>query len=607
MTRLTQKYEAEAAQNMDAYRSKLVRFSMLMHLYTAFMITLALGCIAGMIWFTIYSGRFYSGEIKLFIILLIFVAGILKSLFIIIPKPEGLSLSRAEAPELWAEVDRFVRESKAPPIQEILLDMDANAAAVQSPAWGLFGPNKSYLLLGLPLMKVLSDEELLFVIAHEFGHFSGAHGQIGGKLYRLAVRLEMLRAGGSFQGIHGHFLRWFQARFDAMSFALRRHQEYEADAMAARLTSPAHLRALLRVAVAQERCSEITEGWNQDALKGLPRPQNLILDLMNRVSEPPTMAKLEGLVRRDMTAPTSYDDSHPSWTDRMRAQHQDTASLESNCAFVARAPSQTGASRFLSRLQTPWYVAAERVCFPTVAEQWEKTTSRGSTLRTRREELESSTVPLMPDDQAELLSIRYRLDEPVEADLRNFLQSHPNNALATYLLGSVLADADDASAEQYLLQAAQLDHELAEPAVSRVAQLRSTRGDFQHDDLRDIVVTAAVKGNALEQERDAVPTRNEPYEQHDWSAANVGALRQKLEEQKIKSAYLVRRRISTGYQTILFVVHKALLTSAESSGAISQAITASCDDLPAFSVYCPYEQLGKWQKFLDSLPSGKIL
>ncbi len=110
-----------------------------------------------------------------------------------------------------------------------------NASIRQLPRFGLFGGAVNHLSIGLPLLMALDRRRLLSVLAHEYGHLRGNHGQ--------AERLDLPH-----RGCHGHagrqlpardegvmafasqaFFRWYFPRFAAKTFALARQDEYEAD------------------------------------------------------------------------------------------------------------------------------------------------------------------------------------------------------------------------------------------------------------------------------------------------------------------------------------------------------------------------------------------
>ena len=62
-------------------------------------------------------------------------------------------------------------KAAAPRVHEVLLTNDVNAAVVQVPRLGMFGWQKNYPILGLPLMQLMSPEELKAVLATSSGTF----------------------------------------------------------------------------------------------------------------------------------------------------------------------------------------------------------------------------------------------------------------------------------------------------------------------------------------------------------------------------------------------------------------------------------------------------
>src|SRR5690606_25897917 len=133
---------------------------------------------------------------------------------------------------------------------------------VQVPRLGLFGWQKNYLILGLPLMQLLSLDEFKAVLAHEFGHLSGAHGRFGAWIYRVRTGWARLNEWRQQQRRWGSFVfvpccGWCAPKFAAYSFVQARRQEYEADQLAAEaLGADAIGRALVRLNLKARELSE---------------------------------------------------------------------------------------------------------------------------------------------------------------------------------------------------------------------------------------------------------------------------------------------------------------------------------------------------------------
>src|SRR5262249_54354082 len=104
---------------------------------------------------------------------------VLRSLWVRLEPPAGEVLRRREAPGLFTRVEQLCRRLRAPRVHRVIVTEDFNAAVTQVPRLGVLGWHRNYLLLGLPLLKCLTVEQLEAVLAHELGHLSGGHARLG--------------------------------------------------------------------------------------------------------------------------------------------------------------------------------------------------------------------------------------------------------------------------------------------------------------------------------------------------------------------------------------------------------------------------------------------
>ena len=253
---LVDRLEREAERAPGLYRLKLGAFATLGYFYILGILVLLLGAAAAVV------GAIIAGKtailLKLVIPLVVLMGLVLKSLWVKLEAPKGLSLGRREHPQLFETIEGVRRAARAPTAHQVLLTNDLNAAIVQVPRLGLFGWQKNYLILGLPLLQILSLDEFKAVLAHEFGHLSGAHGRFGAWIYR--VRAGWSRLNDSLQTTEhwGQFLfvpffNWYAPRFAAYSFVQARRQEYEADGLAAQTVGAEPLaNALVRLRLKAE-------------------------------------------------------------------------------------------------------------------------------------------------------------------------------------------------------------------------------------------------------------------------------------------------------------------------------------------------------------------
>lgn len=176
--------------------------------------------------------------------------------------PQGVRLSREDAPGLWELAERSAEAAGTRGPDEIIVDPEFNAAVTeQTKALGLIG-GRRYLIVGLPLLSSFSTGQFRSVIGHEFGHYSESHTRLGALAYRGHVSVQlMLNAFASrrFNPVNWLF-RAYAELFFTVQASVSRTQEFEADQVAARMTGGENTRSAFRelpvMAAAWERFTE---------------------------------------------------------------------------------------------------------------------------------------------------------------------------------------------------------------------------------------------------------------------------------------------------------------------------------------------------------------
>lgn len=454
---LIHRLEAVAARNPSAYRRRVAAVALLGFVILAAVLGMAvlmMAAMAGLLLLLFKGGgavalvAFKLGKALLLLALPLWM--LLKTSFRMLlarfPEPQGLEITRADAPRLFERLDDMQRRMNGPAFHHVLLVDQLNAAVVQHPRLGLFGWNRHYLILGLPLLQTLSDDEALAVVAHEYGHLAGNHGRFGAFIYRLRGawgQMQSVAQGWDDWGsrLVARLFGWYAPWFNAYSFVMARANEYQADRSSAELVgAAAAARALQRVGVAAR--FEAQAFW-----PGIDR-------LARSQTEPP--AELSREWRRAMSAldaaqvqrhrdealreTTGYGDTHPSLNDRLRA-------LGEAPAEVLPAPAVTAAESWLGdalprlagQLDTQWSAG--------VRERWLERnrylTQCDRQLQTLREQPE----PRSADDEWTLLQLVAEL-EP-DADRRPAIEAllarAPDHLAARFALGDLKLMADDES------------------------------------------------------------------------------------------------------------------------------------------------------------------
>ena len=439
-------FEALIARNEDlaarrpaAYRWRVFGLVALGYLYLAMVVLVLLALTALAVLSAVY--------LKLIAIKLILVATaplilVLRAMWVKFRPPQGIELTRASAPDLFAAVAELRRRLRTPPIHHILLTADFNAAVTQMPRLGLFGWHRNYLLVGLPLMKALTVEQFRAVLAHELGHLSRGHARTSNWVYRL--RLIWGRLDQAFSqtrhwssGLIRPLLKRFIPYFSAVSFPLARANEYEADAAAVLLTSAATAaQALTSVAVTDCYLRERYWPAIHSAAKEVPQPTFAPYSNFAPGSAEalPPGERLRWQAAA-IAAKTSYADTHPSLTDRLRA-------IGAQGEFAPPAPGES-ADILLGPQRTRWERTFDEQWRERVAPSWKRAYEGAQAGKARISELRPRA------DLGEL-------DEQGLLDLASLEESVGNGPAAALALRRVLVDKYPSSLQGRFALARQL-------------------------------------------------------------------------------------------------------------------------------------------------------
>lgn len=282
---------------------------------------LALGIVWGLVWIP-WAEWHYLHRIhpKLALICLAGAAGILYS---IVPRVDrfeapGPRLIAGQQPRLFAELGRISRSVEQEMPAEVYLVADVNAFVTHRGGLMGFGARR-IMGLGLPLLQVMSIAELRAVLAHEFGHFHGGDVKLGPWIYKTQGAL--LRTIGQLgeSALRKPF-EWYAHLFFRVTKAVSRHQEYQADALAARVAGSAALAGGLKASHSAGMAFQ--PYWQGEVVPVLDAGYlpPLAGGFSRFLGEPHVSEKLATAVAEELRSGESERfDSHPALRERLAA------------------------------------------------------------------------------------------------------------------------------------------------------------------------------------------------------------------------------------------------------------------------------------------------
>ena len=505
----------------------------------------------------------------------------LRALLVRVPPPEGLPLQPSQAPALFAMLEDLGRQLRCVPFHHVRLVSAHNAAIVQVPRLGVLGWSRNFLLLGLPLLDGHSTPEVRAVLAHEFAHLSRQHGRFSHWIYRLRRSWEVIFTQLTQPQAQGHLslrplllraINFFWPRFNAHAFVFSRANEYEADAVAARLAGADHIAlALLRGAL-QDRMLDQNfwpDLWRLADVQPAP-PEDVSLRLRDALRAEPSDEQVSGWLAEAFRVPTTNLDTHPCLKDRLLALGWPAAEL----APLADSTTQSDAAtptfpkdflraRGLSSAAAPQPSAAE-VLLGTELERlrrdvgalwrdeikthWEARCAKAGLLSERLSTLEqivpaSSTDPDSLWDKAVVL-LDLKGDEAAEPLLRQILSVRPDHLPAHFQLGRILLEKGRTEGEAHLERVMAEDDDAVPQACALLREHSRRAGRI--DRLRDIDLKLDRYEKDLQAsraERREVTARD-PLISHDLSKAELESLIDLLaRESSLARADLARKEL----------------------------------------------------------------
>jgi Zn-dependent protease with chaperone function len=290
----------------------------------------------------------------LFVIVLGGLVGLLRSAQVLLKEapmhfkePMSREVTPQDAPELWQAVGEAAKRLQTDPPDRIVIGLQLNFYVTELAVIHDSGKAEGRtLFLSYPLLKNLSDDEVLAIIGHELGHFIGADTKLTRDFFPLRFKIQgtviaLARSGWigwpSFQ-----LLNLFALCFAETERTASRARELLADQQGASLTSPrTTARALVRFQVLVEA---FQRGLKDAVMHQAENPLNLSLQPIVRERLAPDADFWKHLFEKNLPHPL---DSHPALQVRLAALGQNISATEAEA--IALAETTTAYEKWFSQ------------------------------------------------------------------------------------------------------------------------------------------------------------------------------------------------------------------------------------------------------------------
>ena len=590
---LIERLESESRDQPGRYKLKLFLLAILGMGYLALMLVIALACSVGLVLVGVFSKNplLIKALFKLAFIPLALSYVILKAMWLRFDEPEGYPLEESEAPRLFAEIGRLRKPLNAQKIHRVLITPDFNAAMASVPRLGVLGMPRNYLILGLPLMNVLSADELRAVISHELGHLANNHARFGHWIYRIrniwTILLERLEQENSaVSKVFSVFFNWYAPFFNAYSFVLARADEFEADTEAARLTSRHIAAAALTKTAAY--ADYMSDTYWSDLYSKTRNEQHPPTDPYSRLIEsashmPKSLfgEKIKEALQRE----TDLHDTHPCLRDRLRALGTKPDKL------TLLANRDSAAAHWLGDLNAALIEDFNAEWLNTMQAPWSQRYDELQICRAKIQSYQKSSLDGL--DEESMWDYATALEEYEDGAsafpvYRALLERNPEHPYANFIVGRDLLYRQDETGVELLNKAIELDSDLDESANELLFNYyHHARQDEEQADIyyqrwiRHAQIRQAADEERAKLDKKAVLHAHELDD--DSMLAVVDCLR---ETGRVKHAWLARREVEHLPEIpafLLAVELKGFRLSNET--AVSQVAQAIGEIFPAATIH----------------------
>jgi len=449
-------FESEKNANPAAFNGKVRRFIALGFLFFV-VITLFFTGLLGMAILLIVAGRINRLTLYLVIAGAIGFYTVLKMVFLRSPAPEGETLSPQSAPKLFRRLDELGQKIGAPPIKAVRLVDELNAYAAAVPKFFLFGKPDLHVAVGVPLMANMKPDELDSVLAHELAHHTNRDTDISLRVHRVMQTWRILaQSKGTWIDWSPFFARWYYPRIAAMSDVLSRDMEYAADRLAGQAVgNDVTARSLMRLTFPaahrnKEQKKMLFESVDESDTPFSDRTARTLAIAHKPVEV--TMKSLEAEARRvSLTG-----DTHPSLAERLASLGYpltvDSEQIQQWHKEMEVPLKETALDEYLGGTSSEIVKKLDSEWSKSFEQTWKSYREQRAYSRAIVEELESRTIPLLPQERAEYayrLGVIGKRDQAV-AYLEKSNQELPNELPILRAFALAAITVDDPRTEQLL-------------------------------------------------------------------------------------------------------------------------------------------------------------
>jgi Zn-dependent protease with chaperone function len=608
------RYEEQARASPGLYQARVMGFALLGFAVYGGIVFLTLSVLGAVVTLLIWHHSIVWLKLgwKAVVLLGGVLFGLIAALRVRWTPPVGVSLRRADVPELFRLLDALAKRFRVRPLAHVILSDELNAAVSQLPRFGLFGETNT-LVLGMPLLQALSPDDFKSVLAHEFCHLSRNHSRQGAWIYRVVRTYQnALDQLGKNRPI-ARFLSWYVPRLDTLSFPLRRLNEYEADQGSVEVVGVERAaQALVNVNV---RASAMDEFWKSihAQVRKTEHPPARLFEAWPQVLAAQHPEEARAVLESALEEGTTALDTHPALADRLRAL-AGFAPGGATPPAVEALPERTAAETYLGSSYRALVSSAGDHWCGRIHERWKVEHHAFREKVTRLEKLEAERQRRTLDPEEAFTYADLSEDVHPERDptplFRALVERYPEHTLARFSLARVLLTRDDVSGVP-MMEPFTRDERLDLRAWSarHLAAFHARNQNAAELAHHVALVQKAMDAQAEREESLQSVRTSDTFVPHGLPAEDVAKLSADLALfPEVRCAYLVRKQIDDAelpWYVVMLDTSFRLLASDEDKESLPSRVVAALE-LPGRITVFQFADNRAFKKLITKADGAKV-
>lgn len=464
-------------------------------------------------------------------------------------QPNGVQLSKVDAPELFAVIQEVRTQLEARNIHQVVLSSNYEVRIQYSRLLGMIGTRSRTLYIGVPVLLTQSVDGFKSLLAQEMAHIAAVHGKLRNLVYEVhqiyvEFNEQLELKSGFFSSLFAGFFHRYVPIFLRETLEYQRKDDVLADQLAVLVTDRQTTASAIISAEVYDHMmdNEFDSALFENARDQAEPPHDFLERFRDYIAHSVTVEdynRVSNKILVDVSATGTQNES--SIRERLVAMNAEIPVGKPSIDISAVQLLGSRQNQIMRQVNNRWQDEIEVF--------WRDLHAQYAERKQRYEELKNKD---RTDEEAWEYILCVEVVDGVDTALPlmlQYLESNREDVSANFSVGRILLERDDEAGIEYLRKAIQyqntaIDYELLFEAYSRIIDFYTERHDeIQAISYREKLAAFERKYRDL-MNGDTGIAKDETFAEPRLSDEVIYALSLQLRQiDAIEAAYLVRRNV----------------------------------------------------------------